>query len=81
MQGISYDYSPIRDHAFFKKSEFEFHFGNELVQLTSFTMKRSYLARKPNGLYHLPAAACQPQETPSTIYKKYFGQYLHADKV
>ena len=44
MLGISFVVSPIRDHAFFKKSECECLFGNDLFQLTSFTTKRGYFA-------------------------------------
>jgi hypothetical protein len=37
MRGISFDVSPIRNHAFFKKPQFQCLFGNDFFQIMRFT--------------------------------------------
>jgi hypothetical protein len=37
MRGISFDVSPIRDHAFFKKAQLQCLLGNDFLQITRFT--------------------------------------------
>jgi hypothetical protein len=34
MRGISFDVSPIRDHAFFKKAQLQCLLGNDFLQIT-----------------------------------------------
>jgi hypothetical protein len=45
MQGISFVVSPIRDHACFKKPQFQGLLGNNFFQLTRFTAKGGHLTR------------------------------------
>jgi hypothetical protein len=46
MRGISFVVAPIRDHAFFKKPEFQCLLGNHFLQLTRFTTTGCHLARR-----------------------------------
>jgi hypothetical protein len=46
MRGISCVVSPIRDHTFFKQTQFQRLLGNGLFQLTRFAAKGCHLARR-----------------------------------
>jgi hypothetical protein len=46
MRGISFVVSPIRDHAFFKQSEFQGLLSNDLFQLSRFAAKGGHFARR-----------------------------------
>ena len=60
MRGISFDVSPIRDHAFFKKAQLQCLLGNDFLQITRFTAQgRNFARRSRSGrITGKPTLAC-----------------------